>query len=152
MSEFLSSCLSKYEELVGKPVKFRHVDTPFIEDLTPWDESQPRGELQSIAARILMKVLHAARMCRFDLLKVCCHLATQITKWGVSCDRAVAAQQECMCASELLTPSSPSPPPASANRVSVTRPPKRKLSPQIMRSGFLGYRVWMYGRSFRARR
>ena len=45
------------------------------------------GQLQPIAARVLMKVLYAARMCRFDLLRAVCGLATKITRWTASCDK-----------------------------------------------------------------
>ena len=45
------------------------------------------GQLQPIAARVLMKVLYAARMCRFDLMRAVCVLATRITRWDSSCDR-----------------------------------------------------------------
>ena len=45
------------------------------------------GQLQPIAARVLMKVLYAARVCRFDLLRAVCALAQMITKWDDKCDR-----------------------------------------------------------------
>ena len=32
------------------------------------------GRLQPIAAKVLMKILYAARLCRFDLLRAVCHL------------------------------------------------------------------------------
>ena len=34
------------------------------------------GRLQPIAAKVLMKILYAARLCRFDLLRAVSHLAT----------------------------------------------------------------------------
>ena len=54
-----------------------------------YDPSQGEGtaQLQPIAARILMKVLYAARMCRFDLLRAVCALAQRVTKWDGECDR-----------------------------------------------------------------
>ena len=33
-----------------------------------------------------MKILYAARMARFDLLRATCYLATRITKWSKQCD------------------------------------------------------------------
>ena len=45
------------------------------------------GTLQNIAARVLMKILYAARMCRFDLLKAVAGLAARVTKWDRGCDR-----------------------------------------------------------------
>ena len=50
------------------------------------DESDT-GQLQPIAARVLMKILYAARMCRFDLLRAVCVLAQRVTKWDATCDR-----------------------------------------------------------------
>ena len=34
-----------------------------------------------------MKILYAARMCRFDLLRATCALASLVTKWDVTCDK-----------------------------------------------------------------
>jgi hypothetical protein len=34
-----------------------------------------------------MKILYAARMARYDLLRATCFLATRITKWDASCDK-----------------------------------------------------------------
>ena len=34
-----------------------------------------------------MKILYAARLCRFDLPRAVCHLATFVTKWTSECDR-----------------------------------------------------------------
>ena len=45
------------------------------------------GRLQPIAAKVLMKILYAARLCCFDLLRAVCHLATVVTKWTSECDR-----------------------------------------------------------------
>jgi hypothetical protein len=68
----------------------RKVDTPFLEESPDSaDESGNAGALQPIAARILMKILYGARMARYDLLRPCCHLATKITKWTLSCDKAL---------------------------------------------------------------
>ena len=44
---------------------------------------------QPIAARILTKILYAARMARFDLLRPTCYLAKKITKLTSWCDRAL---------------------------------------------------------------
>ena len=45
------------------------------------------GRLQSIAASILMKILYAARLCRYDLLRATCRLAQYVIKWTVECDK-----------------------------------------------------------------
>jgi hypothetical protein len=47
---------------------------------------EPTGVLQPIASRILMEILHAARMCRCDLLRAVCGLASCIAKWTHKCD------------------------------------------------------------------
>ena len=49
--------------------------------------SPDEGRLQPIAAKVLMTFLYAARLCRFDLLRAACHLATFVTKWTSECDR-----------------------------------------------------------------
>ena len=43
--------------------------------------------LKSYAAKVLMKVLYAARYARFDLLRAVCFLAQYITKWDTMCDK-----------------------------------------------------------------
>ena len=59
--------------------------------LEHWDDAgdgQPGApRLQSIAAQVLMKILYAARMARFDLLKAVCTLASEISKWTAESDR-----------------------------------------------------------------
>ena len=45
------------------------------------------GQLQPIASRVLMKVLYAARVCRFDLLRAVGVLAQRVTSWDAECDR-----------------------------------------------------------------
>ena len=49
-------------------------------------EKVTQGVLQPIAARVLMKLLYAARMARFDLLRATCGLACCVTKWDAACD------------------------------------------------------------------
>ena len=114
MEPFLKDCVAKYLELAHKPMtSLKRVPTPFLEendervvDLPPEvaDAGQPAeassrttkverpetddvGALKPIACKILMKVLYAARMCRFDLLKAIALLASRVTKWDRDCDR-----------------------------------------------------------------
>ena len=47
---------------------------------------QPSGRLNSIAARVLMKVFYAARLARFDLLRAVANLARYLTKWTKEMD------------------------------------------------------------------
>ena len=88
----LRQCLEKYESLVKKLVTYRRVSTPFHDDKIArpiGDEHECRGELQAIASRVLMKVLFAARMARFDLLRATQGLASRVTKWSKDCDLAL---------------------------------------------------------------
>jgi hypothetical protein len=100
MQDFFESCVKKYQELGGRRAqKLRNVATPFIDEAKPFEEDEdidvkgnpigPVGSesLQPIAAKILMKVLYGARMCRYDLLRPVCALAARVTKWDVDCDR-----------------------------------------------------------------
>ena len=90
MKGFLAQCVERYVELTKiDKKKIVEVDTPFI-DLPkddPTVESPKAGALQAIASKVLMKILYAARMGRFDLLKATCALASRVTKWTDSCDK-----------------------------------------------------------------
>ncbi len=50
-------------------------------------EGQPRQELYGIGARVLMKLLYAARLARYDLLRAIGQLACFFTCWDEDCDR-----------------------------------------------------------------
>jgi hypothetical protein len=77
MKEFLVACVQKYKDLAGTKAKpLTKVDTPFIDDGKPTYElgpdgkpKIPAGELAHEATKIVMKVLYAARMARYDLLE-----------------------------------------------------------------------------------
>ncbi len=45
------------------------------------------GHFGPIAARVLMKILYAARMARYNLLRAVCHLACHVSKWTSQCVR-----------------------------------------------------------------
>ena len=53
------------------------------------DEKETKGVLAPIAARVLMKILFAARMARYDLLRAVQGLAARVTKWSDDCDKAL---------------------------------------------------------------
>ena len=92
MRQFLRQCIDRYVELAGPNVKFKKVSTPFPDDKIArpiMDEAEARGELQPIASRVLMKVLFAARMARFDLLRATQGLASRVTKWSPDCDKSL---------------------------------------------------------------
>ena len=101
MEPFLKDCVSKYLELAKKPwSSLKRAPTPFLEETDERVVELPSGTgdtdksvtdeiglLKPIACKVLMKVLYAARMCRFDLLKAIAALASQVTKWSRECDR-----------------------------------------------------------------
>ena len=92
MRQFLQQCIDRYVELAGPNVKFKKVSTPFPDDKIArpiMDEAEARRELQPIASRVLMKVLFAARMARFDLLRATQGLASRVTKWSSDCDKSL---------------------------------------------------------------
>ena len=111
MEDFLRSSVDRYRELTGVQY-MRHASTPFLPEPTTPDftdgyalDDSPCNAvdidaveralkaasdgyaLQPYAAKVLMKVLYAARYARFDLLRAICHLAQYITKWDEHCDK-----------------------------------------------------------------
>ena len=102
MKDFLSQCVDRYCELANiKRETLKKADTPFLDETKldqEWAKLQIENAvetggdpkemtLQTIAARVLMKVLYAARLARFDLLRAIGVLATMLTKWDTFCDR-----------------------------------------------------------------
>ena len=102
MKEFLEQCVDRYTKLAeGKMTrKLKHAETPFLDESKPeFDENPPApgqdvkisdikaGVLGDIASAVLMKILYAARMGRFDLIRPVQGLASKITKWTALCDR-----------------------------------------------------------------
>ena len=73
MAEFLESCLDRYTQLTSVQ-KFRKVATPFLDEKV-FEEGDftTQGVLADCAASILMKLLWAARMVRWDLLRQTCN-------------------------------------------------------------------------------
>ena len=69
MKPFLQSCVDRYIPLAGdKGLKLNHVSTPFHDERIArpvQDEKEEKGVLAPVAARVLMKILFAARMARF---------------------------------------------------------------------------------------
>ena len=49
-------------------------------------EKEVPAQLKPYAAKVLMKVLYAARYARFELLRAICALAQRVTKWDRECD------------------------------------------------------------------
>ena len=86
MENSLLEAVEHYKRLCDKhdyKPTLRKVDTPFIDTSTldPDFDKEPQGVLATSAASILMKVLYAARLARFDLLKAITNLASRLTKW-----------------------------------------------------------------------
>ena len=52
-------------------------------------DDEPRGQLNKVAMSILMGVLYAARMARYDLLRITCKLATRMTRWTEKDDKRI---------------------------------------------------------------
>ena len=101
MQDFLAGCVARYRELSGV-VDLEPAYTPFIAEvrdpvsvherganrkIVPEDENVPDGKYRAIAPRVLMKILYAARVARFDLLRAVNHLACFFTRWDAACDR-----------------------------------------------------------------
>lgn len=93
MKPFLQSCIDRYQSLAGKDAKpLKTVATPFHEERIARaleGESDQKGALAPIAARVLMKILFAARMARYNLLRAVQGLAARVTKWSADCDKAL---------------------------------------------------------------
>ena len=93
MKPFLQSCVDRYVKLAGKDAKpLKHAATPFHEERIARpvaSETESKGVLAPIATRVLMKILFAARMARFDLLRAVQGLAARVTKWSTDCDKAL---------------------------------------------------------------
>ena len=90
MQLFLEQCIERYQQLLPKRVVMMTVPTPFV-DLKGFKDSdfETKGELHNSAAMIVMKVLYCARMCRRDLLKATCALASRVSKLAVYDDQAL---------------------------------------------------------------
>ena len=90
MRDFLSSCVDAYCDLAKvKRKDLRKASTPIRElriARPRENEEQPEGRLKGVASRVLMKVLFAARMARYDLLRATQSLASRVTKWSPDCD------------------------------------------------------------------
>jgi hypothetical protein len=107
VEDFLRSCVDRYRELIGFQY-FRHAATPFLTERMAPDFSgrhdhgsgdaeavsaeaveralQAAADRQPCAAKVLMKILYAARYASFDLLRAVCSLAQHISKWSSDCD------------------------------------------------------------------
>ena len=110
MKEFVQSCIDRYVEMTEIGSEPRHYATPMLpesmvhQEITnftcPWCEkgSKLKGNkaidtvdddfdgiigktFKGRAGKIVMKLLGAARICRYDILKAVTHLASFMSKW-----------------------------------------------------------------------
>ncbi len=89
MCVFLQQCVDKHRDLAGPhAAKLSKVTTPFCTEaqVEALREVPGEGVLAPIAARVLMKVLYVARLCRPDLLYVVTMLARCVHRWDAVCD------------------------------------------------------------------
>jgi len=93
MSGFMQQCIDAYLDCVGEVglssqflTRIKSAPTPFL-DIDDTADQVDGGALAPIAAKVLMKILYAARVMRYDLLRPVAYLASRVTKWSPRCDR-----------------------------------------------------------------
>ena len=89
MKDHSKQCVERYLELAKKTAKsLQKRQTPCIDDhqLDP-DDFTTKGTLESVASRIVLKILYTARIGRPDILWSVNTLARMITKWNRACDK-----------------------------------------------------------------
>ena len=106
METFLDIAVKSYESLAAKAGWTQglkpNVQTPYFDTKEDPDDPGEPGALAGCAASILMKVMYAARLCRFDLLKPIASLASCITRWTRGCDRLLHRMMSYVkCSSKL---------------------------------------------------
>ena len=78
-------CVQVYLNLAtqNEPMFNKPAPTPYLaDDVKDYDDdNEPKGQLHSIAAKVIMNIWYGARMARYDLLHSCQILACTITKW-----------------------------------------------------------------------
>ena len=85
-TDFAKQCVELYEELSeGTATQF---PTPHVEESLGINEA--RGQLSTVAARLVMKLMWLARIARPDILYAVTQCAKQITKWTVQDDKRIA--------------------------------------------------------------
>ena len=93
MKSFLQQAVDRYRDLAGpKFHNLKKVATLFHDDkiARPVEmEAEVKGELAPIASRVLMKLLFAAGMARYDLLRAVQGLASRVAKWSSACDKSL---------------------------------------------------------------
>ena len=84
-------CVKVYLKLAKQNESILNTPAPtpcLADDDKDYDEdNEPKRQLQSIAAKVIMNILYDARMARYDLLHSCQIVACKITKWTKRCDQ-----------------------------------------------------------------
>jgi len=89
MAGHVAQTIDRYLELTSKTKEsLKSVVTSCIDDhqIAP-EEFEAKGELSTIAARVVLKALYVARIARLDVMWTINMLARQVTKWNAACDR-----------------------------------------------------------------
>ena len=93
IADFLDSCVASYCELAKTSrAILKNVSTPLHElrtALSRESEKEQTCRLRPVASRGLMKILFAARMARYDLLRATQSLSSRVTKWSKDCDEGL---------------------------------------------------------------
>jgi len=89
MAGHSEQAVERYLELSGKKeASLAKVATACIDDhLLQAEDFITKGQLEESAAKIVLKVLYAARMGRPDIYWAVNTLARDVTKWNVACDK-----------------------------------------------------------------
>jgi hypothetical protein len=89
MEGHAEQCVERYLDLTNKTKDtLTEVNTPCMDDhqFKP-EELLNKGEVASVAARIVLKCLYLARVGRPDTLWSVNYLARMVTKWSTACDK-----------------------------------------------------------------
>ena len=89
MKEHTEQCIQRYTELANVPEKkLQSKVTPYIDDhQLASSDSSTKGILESIASRVVLKILYTAGLGRPDNLWSVNTLARKVTKWTKACDK-----------------------------------------------------------------
>lgn len=85
----MEQCLERYIELSKiSRAQLKFAATPSLGEKGLKDEDYDNpGEVSRIAARVLMNLLYAAGMFRFDFLQPVMSLAREVSRWTRACDK-----------------------------------------------------------------
>ena len=87
MTDYAEDILTHWKNITGK-VDLKTASTPFVPDGTLLaDDWEEKGQLCAQSCSMCMKILWFARLCRPDVQKPCCDLASRVSKWSVNDDK-----------------------------------------------------------------